>query len=106
MIGIQRRSQRSLVLTFARYARIVPMGTLLKKRHQQRVLSLATRSYLAYKWEVHYGRFNEAIKSPSPATTDPEGRVHLLVTESKHHTYTTNTTSIKELPRLKYSNES
>ena len=85
---------------------IVPMGTLLKKRHQQRVFSLANRSYLSYKREVDYGRFNEAIKSPSWATTDPKGRVHLRVTKSKHHAYTMNTTSIKELPRLKYSKES
>jgi hypothetical protein len=70
------------------------------------MFSLATRSYLPYKREVDYGRFNEAIKSPSRATTDSEGRVHLWVTESKHHAYTMNTTSIKELPRLKYSKES
>jgi hypothetical protein len=70
------------------------METLLKKRQQQRVFSLATRSYLSYKREVDYIRFNEAIKSPSRATTDPEGRVHPRVTESKHHAYTMNTTSI------------
>jgi hypothetical protein len=85
---------------------IVPMGTLLKKRHKQGMFSLATRSYLSYKREVDYRRFNEAIKSPLRATTDLEGRVHLRVIESKHHAYTTNTTSIKELPRLKYSKES
>jgi hypothetical protein len=85
---------------------IVPMGTLPKKRHQQRMFFLATRSYLSHKREVDSERFNEAIKSPSLATTDPEGRVHLQVTESKHHAYTMNTTSIKELPRLKYSKES
>jgi hypothetical protein len=85
---------------------IVSVGTLLKKRHKQRMLSLATRSYLSYKQEVDYGRFNEAIKSPSRATTDPENRVHLRATESKHHAYTRITTSIKELPRLKYSKES
>jgi hypothetical protein len=84
---------------------IIPMGTLLKKRHKQRMFSLATRSYLSYKREVNYGRFNEAIKSTSRATTDPKGRVHLWVTESKHNAYTTNTTSIKELSRLKYSKE-
>jgi hypothetical protein len=67
------------------------------------MLSLETRSYLSYKREVEYGRFNEAIKSPSRATTDPESRVHLRATESKHHAYTRITTSIKELPRLKYS---
>jgi hypothetical protein len=82
---------------------IVPMRALLKKRHQQRMLSLATRSYLSYKWEVDYERFNEAIKSPSRATTDLESRVHLRATESKHHAYTRITTSIKELPTLKYS---
>jgi hypothetical protein len=43
---------------------IIQLGTLLKKRHQQRMFSLATRSYLAYKREVDYRRFNEAIKSP------------------------------------------
>jgi hypothetical protein len=64
---------------------------------------LATRSYLSYKQEVDYGRFNEAIKSPSWATIDLESRVHLWATESKHHAYTRITTSIKELPRLKYS---
>jgi hypothetical protein len=30
--------------------------------HQQRMLSLATRSYLAYKREVDYKGFNEAIR--------------------------------------------
>jgi hypothetical protein len=78
----------------------VPMGTLLQKRHQQRILSLATRSYLSSKRGVDYGRFNEAIKSPSWATTNLEGRVHLWTTESKHHAYTGITTSIKELLRL------
>jgi hypothetical protein len=82
------------------------MGTLLKKKHQQRMFSLATRSYLSYKREVYYERFKEATKSPSRATTDPEGKVHLCVTESKHRAYTTNTTSIKKLSRLKYSKES
>jgi hypothetical protein len=51
---------------------IVPMRALLKKRHQQRMFSLETRSYLSYKREVDYGRFNEAIKSLSRATTDLE----------------------------------
>jgi hypothetical protein len=91
-----------LVLIFASFAMIVPMGTLLKKRHQQRMLSLAIRSYLSYKQEVDYGRFNEAIKSPSRATTNLESRVYLRATESKHHAYTRTTISIKELPRLKY----
>jgi hypothetical protein len=62
--------------------------------------------YLSYKQEVDYGRFNEAIKSPSRATTDLESRVHLQESESKNHAYTTITTSIKELPRLKYPKES
>jgi hypothetical protein len=70
------------------------------------MLSLATMSYLAYWREVDYRRFNEAIKSPSQATTDPEGRVHLRVTESKHHTYTMNTTSTHKRHVLKYSKES
>jgi hypothetical protein len=35
------------------------LGTLHKKRHQQRMSSLAIRSYLAYKQEVDYGGFNE-----------------------------------------------
>jgi hypothetical protein len=36
---------------------IVPMGTLLKEKHQQRMFFLATRSYLSYKREVDYERF-------------------------------------------------
>jgi hypothetical protein len=70
------------------------------------MFSLATRSYLAYKWEVDYRRFNEAIKSPLRATTDPEDRVHLRLTEFKHHAYTMNTTSTQEWQGLKYSKES
>ena len=46
------------------------------------------------------------LESPSWATTDPESRVHLRVTESKHHAYTTNTTLTQELQGLKYSKES
>jgi hypothetical protein len=75
---------------------IVPMGTLLKKRHQHRMFSLATRSYLSYKREVDYGRFKEAIKSPLRTTTYPEGRVHLRVTESINQ----GATKIKVLKRV------
>jgi hypothetical protein len=42
---------------------IIELGTLLKKGHQQMMFSLASKSYLAYKREVDYRRFNEAIKS-------------------------------------------
>ena len=41
---------------------IVPMGTLLKKRHQQRMHSIVTASYLPYKRKVDYRGFNEAIR--------------------------------------------
>jgi hypothetical protein len=70
------------------------------------MFSLATRSYLDYKREVDYRRFNEAIKSPSRASTDSEGRVHLWVTESNHYAYTMNTTSTQERQGLKYLKES
>jgi hypothetical protein len=40
----------------------IELGTLLKKRHQQRMLSIVTGSSLAYKWEVNYKGFNEAIR--------------------------------------------
>ena len=56
---------------------------------------------------MDYKGFNEAIiKSPLRATTDLKNRVHPWVTESKHHTYTMNTTLTKELQGLKYSKES
>jgi hypothetical protein len=32
------------------------------KRHQQRILSFVIGSYLAYKREVYYKGFNEAIR--------------------------------------------
>jgi hypothetical protein len=67
------------------------------------MLSLATMSYLAYKWEVDYGGFNELniyiervisnIYSSChnrESTTDPESRVHPQVTRSKPDTYTYN----------------
>ena len=40
----------------------IQLGTLLRKRHQQRMLSFVTGSYLAYKWEVDYKGFNEVIR--------------------------------------------
>ena len=41
---------------------IIQLGTLLKERHQQRMLPIVTVSYLPYKWEVDYRGFNEAIR--------------------------------------------
>ena len=40
----------------------IELGTLLRERHQQRMLFFVTESYLAYKWEVDYKGFNEAIR--------------------------------------------
>ena len=40
----------------------IQLGTLLRKRYQQRMLFFVTRSYLAYKREVDYKGFNEAIR--------------------------------------------
>ena len=40
----------------------IQLGTLIKERHQQRTLSVVTGSYLAYKREVDYKGFNEAIR--------------------------------------------
>ena len=40
----------------------IQLGTLLKERHQQRMLSIVTVSYLPYKREVDYRGFNEAIR--------------------------------------------
>ena len=40
----------------------IQLGTLLKERHQQRMLPVVTASYLPYKREVDYRGFNEAIK--------------------------------------------
>ena len=40
----------------------IQLGTLVKERHQERMLSFATGSYLSYKWEVNYKEFNEAIR--------------------------------------------
>ena len=40
----------------------IQLGTLLRKRHQQMMLSFRTGSYLAYKREVDYKGFNEAIR--------------------------------------------
>jgi hypothetical protein len=53
---------------------------------------IVTKSCSAYKQEVDYRGFNEAIRVTSLATIDPEYRVHLRVTESKNHAYTVNTT--------------
>ena len=41
----------------------IQLRTLLKKRHQQRMLPIVTVSYLPYKWEVDYRGFNEAIRA-------------------------------------------
>ena len=40
----------------------IQLGILLREKHQQRKLSFVTGSYLAYKLEVDYKGFNEAIK--------------------------------------------
>ena len=40
----------------------IQLGTLLRERHQQRMLSFVTGSYLAYRREVDYRGFNEAIR--------------------------------------------
>ena len=40
----------------------IQLGTLLKERHQQRMLSVVTMSYLPYKQEVDYRGFNETIR--------------------------------------------
>ena len=40
----------------------IQLWTLLKERHQQRMFSIITGSYLAYKQEVDYKGFNEAIR--------------------------------------------
>ena len=40
----------------------IQLGTLLKERHQQRMLPVVTVSYLPYKREVDYRGFNEAIR--------------------------------------------
>ena len=40
----------------------IQLGTLLKERHQQRMLPIVTVFYLRYKWEVDYRGFNEAIR--------------------------------------------
>ena len=37
-------------------------GDITRERHQQRMLSFVTGSYLAYRWEVDYKGFNEAIR--------------------------------------------
>ena len=40
----------------------IQLGTLLKERHQQRMLPIVTVFYLRYKREVDYRGFNEAIR--------------------------------------------
>jgi hypothetical protein len=40
----------------------IQLGTLLKERHQQRMLFVVTGSCLAYKREVDYNGFNEVIR--------------------------------------------
>ena len=37
------------------------IGDITKERHQQRMLSIATRSYLAYRREVDYKGLNESV---------------------------------------------
>ena len=39
----------------------IQLRTLLKERHQQRMLSFITGSYLSYRREVDYKGFNKAI---------------------------------------------
>ena len=39
----------------------IQLGTLLKERHQQRMLSIVTGSYLAYRREVEYKGLNENV---------------------------------------------
>jgi hypothetical protein len=85
---------------------IIQLGTLLKKKTPAKDVFLSNQVLLGLQWEVDYRRFNEAIKSPSRATTDLEGRVHLWLTEFKRHAYTMNTTSTQEWQGLKYSKES
>jgi hypothetical protein len=40
----------------------IQLETLLKERHQQRIHSVVTASYLLYKREMDYKGFNEAIR--------------------------------------------
>jgi hypothetical protein len=40
----------------------VQLETLLREKHQQMMLSFITGSYLAYKREVDYKGFNDAIR--------------------------------------------
>ena len=40
----------------------IQLRTLLRKRHQQRMLSFISGSYLVYKWEVDYRVVNKAIR--------------------------------------------
>ena len=40
----------------------IQLGTLLKERHKQRMLSIVIASYFPYKREVDYRGFNEAIR--------------------------------------------
>ena len=40
----------------------IQLETLLRERHQQRMLSIVTASNLPYKREVDYRGFNEAIR--------------------------------------------
>ena len=39
----------------------IQLGTLLRERHQERMLSFVIGSYLAYKWEVDYKGLNENV---------------------------------------------
>ena len=72
----------------------------------QSMFPIVTRSGSAYKREVDYKGFNEAIRVTLVSYIDPKSRVHPRVTESKHHAYMTNTTLTQERQGLKYSRES
>ena len=37
-------------------------GDITRERHKKRMLFFATGSYLAYRWEVDYKGFDEAIR--------------------------------------------
>ena len=55
---------------------------------------------------MDYRGFNEAIRVTLASYHRSENRVHPRVTESKHHSYTMNTTLTQVLQGLMYSKES
>ena len=67
---------------------IIQLGTLLKERHQQRMLSVVTASYLPYKREVDYRGFNEAIRVTLVSYHRSRMQDASTKPKSKHHTYT------------------